>query len=147
MPPTLLILVRIEAVSRHKRDVFAESRPQPRLRVGALWHRYPQEETALRMRPRDFMREVVVQCLQHGVTPLAIDLSNQLHMLIEEAIPRNLVGHILIESGSMQVCGLFELHQLADDVLRRNDPGEPDSGRQGLRECAQIDDVAESESI
>src|SRR5207302_6262543 len=105
---------RIEAVSRNKRNVFSERGAQERLRVRPLGHGHPQEKTTLGMSPGDFGGEKLLQGMQHGIAPLAVDLANQLDMLVEEAIPGNFEGHILVEGGGMQVSRLLELNQFAD---------------------------------
>ena len=63
-------------------------------------------------------------------------------MLIQEAALAHLVGHILVEGGGVQVGGLLGHDQLADDLRRRDDPGQAQARREQLGEGAQVDDVA-----
>src|ERR1022692_676276 len=99
------------------------------------------------MSPGHLWREELFQSLQHHVAAFAINLTNQLYMLVQESIARDFVGHELREGRSVQVRALLELRQLADDVRRRDDPSQPKSGSERLRECAQVDDVADGIAI
>src|SRR5450756_762963 len=87
--------------------------------------------------------EELFQSLKHYVAAFAIDLANQLHMLVEEAIARDFVGHELSERRSVQVGALLQLRQLADDFWRSDDPPQSKPGSQRLRESAQVDGVAD----
>ena len=129
---TLVAVVGVKAIAGNEGHVFRQSRGQQRLRVTAFRHRHPQEQPALGMGPGHFAREVLVQSVEHGVAALAIDLANELDVLVEEAVAGDFIGDVLVEGGGVQVRGLLQLHQLADDVFRRDDPGQADSGRQRL---------------
>ena len=109
--------------------------------------RHPEEQAALGMSPCYFGREIFVQRMQHRIAALAINLANQFDVLVEESVARDFVGNVLTEGGSVQVGGLFQLHQFADHVFGSDDPGQTNSGRERLREGAQVDHVAESESV
>src|SRR5208283_1646409 len=91
--------------------------------------------------------EEFFQRLQHYVPPFAIDLTNQLDVLVEESIARYFVGHELGESRSVQVGTLLQLRQLGDDLGRSHDPSQTEAGREGLRECAQVNDVADGIAV
>src|SRR5450759_1503457 len=90
--------------------------------------------------------EELFQSLKHYVAAFAIDLANQLHMLVEEAIARDFVGHELREGRSVQVRALLQLRQLADDLRRSDDPSQSKPGSQRLRECTQVNDVTNAVS-
>src|SRR5215469_4260583 len=137
----------IEAVSRDKCHIFGKRCLEQSLRVSSNRHRHPQEEASLGMRPRDFVWEVLVQRLQHGIAPLAINLPNQLDVLIEEAVACNFVSYILIECGSMQISCLLQLHQLGDDIFWSHDPRQADSWRQSLGEGTEVNHIADGEGI
>src|SRR5208282_3347899 len=94
------------------------------------------------MSPGHFRREELFQSLQHYVAPFAIDLTNQLDVLVEEPIARHFVGHELSEGRSVQIGTLLQLRQLTDDLGRSDDPSQTQPGSQRLREGAQINDVA-----
>src|ERR1700690_268054 len=94
------------------------------------------------MSPGHFGREELLQSLQHDVAAFAIDLTNQLDVLVEESITRDFVGHELSEGRSVQIRALLELRQLADDVGRSDDPSQAKPRSQRLRECAEVNDVA-----
>ena len=87
-------------------------------------------------------REELFQSLEHYVATFAIDLTNQLHVLIEKSIACDFVGHELSEGRSVQVSALLQLRQLADDLRRSDDPSLAKPGSQRLRECTQVNDVA-----
>src|SRR5450759_836455 len=86
--------------------------------------------------------EELFQSLKHYVAAFAIDLANQLHMCIRDSIARDFVGHELREGRSVQVGALLQLRQLADDLRRSDDPSQSKPGSQRLRECTQVNDVA-----
>ena len=52
--------------------------------------------------------KIFVQGVQHGVTPLAINLADQLDVLVEEAITRDFVGDVLIEGRGVQIGSLLQ---------------------------------------
>src|SRR5436305_14834604 len=99
------------------------------------------------MSPGNFVRKILFQSVKHRVTPLTIDLPDQFHVLIEKAVAGNFVRDELVEGGSVKVGCLLELHELADDIFGRNHPCEANSGRQSFREGAQVNDIAQCESI
>ena len=80
---------------------------------------------------------------EHYVAAFAIDLANQLHVLVEKSIARDFVGYELSEGRSVQVGALLQLRQLADDLRRGDNPPQAKSGSQRLRECTQVNDVAD----
>src|ERR1700687_1335314 len=94
------------------------------------------------MSPSDRGREEFFQSLKHYVAAFAIDLTNQLHVFVEKSIARDFVGHELSEGRSVQVSALLQLRQLADNLRRSHDPSQSKSGGQRLRECTQVNDVA-----
>src|SRR5208282_220175 len=99
------------------------------------------------MSPGHRRGEELFQSLQHDVAAFAINLANQLHVFVEESVARDFVGHELSESRSMQVRALLELRQLADDVRRSNNPSQTKPGSQRLRECAEVNNVANRISV
>src|ERR1035437_2092274 len=94
------------------------------------------------MRPGYFRWEELLQSLNHHVTAFAIDLTNQLDVFVEESIACDFVGHELSEGRSVQVGALLQLRELVDDFRWSDDPAQTKTGSQRLRECAQVDDVA-----
>src|ERR1017187_1156508 len=99
------------------------------------------------MSPGHFRGEELFQSLKHYVAPFAIDLTNQLDVLVEESIACHFVGHELSEGRSVQVGTLLQLRQFADDLRRSDDPSQTEPGSQRLRECAQINDVADGIAV
>ena len=82
------------------------------------------------MSPGYFGREELLQRLKHHVAAFAIDLTNQLYVLVEESIACDFVGHELSEGRSVQVGALLQLRQLADDLRRGDDPSQSKPGSQ-----------------
>ncbi len=142
MPSAFDAVVRIERISRHKRNVLFERGVEYGLHVQAFGQSYPEEQTALGMSPGDGGWEEFLQRLQHHVAAFGIHLANQLYVLVEESIARHFVGHELRERRSVQVGALLQLRQLADNLRRRDDPSQPQPGSQRLRKRAQVNDVA-----
>src|SRR5208282_5667860 len=94
------------------------------------------------MGPGHCGREELLESLEHYVAALAVDLTNQLHVFVEEPIACYFVGHKLGEGRSVQVGALLQLRQLADDLWRRDDPSQTKAGSQRLGECAQVNNIA-----
>src|ERR1035437_2875599 len=94
------------------------------------------------MSPGYFRREELLQSLKHHVTAFAIDLTNQLDVFVEKSIARYFVGHELSVGRSVQVSALLQLRQLVDNLRRSDDPPQTKPGSQRLRECTQVNDVA-----
>src|SRR5579863_6380873 len=112
-----MAVVGIETVPWDEGDFFGERGAEQRLRVSSFGHRNPKEQASLGMGPGDFRRKILVESMQHGIAALAVDLADELDVLIEEAVAGNFVRYVLIERGSVQVGRLLELHQFDDHVL------------------------------
>src|ERR1019366_7261137 len=99
------------------------------------------------MRPGDCGREEFFESLKHYVAAFAVDLANQLYVLVEESIARYFVGYELGEGRSVQVGALLQLRQLADDIRRSDDPSQAKAGSQRLGERAQVNDIADGIAV
>src|ERR1039458_1712903 len=122
----------VEGIARHERYILLDCRFEKGLDVDSCGQSYPEEYAALRMSPSHFRREELFQSLKHYVAPFAINLTNQLHVFVEESIARDFVGHELSESRSVQVGTLLQLRQLTDDLRRSDDPPQTEPGSQRL---------------
>src|SRR5450631_1779770 len=132
----------IERIAGHERHILLDRSLEDRLHVQPFGQRHPEKQAALRMRPGYCGREELFESLKHYVAAFAIDLTNQLDVFVEESIAGDLVGYELREGRSVQVGTLLQLRQLADDLRGRDDPSQTKAGSQRLRECAQVNDVA-----
>src|SRR5208283_3475706 len=94
------------------------------------------------MSPGDCWREKFLQRLQHYVSAFAVDLTNQLDVLVEEAIARNFIGHELREGRGVQIGALLQLRELANHLRRSHDPSQAQPGSQRLRKCTQVNYIA-----
>ena len=56
------------------------------------------------------LRHVALQCLEHGVTPAAVDLPSRVNMLVEKTIcgVENGAGH---DPFVMDICALFDVEK------------------------------------
>ena len=99
--------------------------PQDLSGVHAFRHDTPQEHAALRMSPMHFRREHFLHHFHHHIPPLHISGADQIDMFIQEAALADLVGHVLVEGGRVQVRRLFGHNQFLNDRFRSNHPSQP----------------------
>src|ERR1019366_2813789 len=135
-------VVGVERIARHERHILLQRGLENRLDVESFGQSHPQEQSAVRMSPSYCGREEFLQSLKHHVAAFAIDLANQLDVLVEKSIACDFVGHELSKGRSVQVGTLLQLYQLADDFRRSDDPPQAEAGSQRLRECTEVNDVA-----
>src|SRR4051794_2315371 len=121
-------LAWIEAITGHEGDFLLDRRFQQSLTIRPRWQRHPEKEPAVRVRPRYFFRKKFIECLEHYVATLGINLANQLHVLIEEVVRGYFVRNHLVEGAGVQVGALLQLHQFADDFRGGDDPSQAQSG-------------------
>src|SRR5581483_1184535 len=138
-----MTIARIERISRNEGDILIKSRPEQPFAIYAFRQSHPEKQAAFGVSPRRLGREEFAERLKHDIAPLAIDAPDTAHVLVEEAVARNFVSHVLSESGRVQVSTLLQLNELADDIGRRDDPTEPDARGKSLGESAEINNVAD----
>src|SRR5690349_1068719 len=102
----------VETISRNKRHFFADCVFKEFLAVHSLRQSNPQEQSALRMSPLHIFGEEFFQSCEHDIATLAIDLADEFHVSVQQAVFRDLVCHELSEGRGMQVRSLFKLNQL-----------------------------------
>ena len=133
--------IGVEGRTRHESHADLLDRTgEQRRTIHMVRQRHPDEHAALRLCPCDAFRHISCQGVQHVIAPLPVMLARLFHLCIEMAL-RHVVNDHLVDGRAVQVGRLLDQDQLADDRVCCADPANTQTGRQGFREAAGIEDA------
>ena len=124
----------------HERDVLVERAREQVGRVDVVRQRRPDEQPALRMRPRALRAEALGERVEHDVAPAAVDLLQRVHVVLPAPAREVRRDEELRQRRRAQVGRLLADVHLLEHRPRADAPAQPHARREDLRERAEVDD-------
>jgi hypothetical protein len=111
-------------------------------RVDVVGQLRPDEQAALRRRPRRLAGQELLERGEHDVAPAPVDPAQLVEVLAPVAVLEVLDHEVLIQRRGAQVRGLLAQVQALQDRRGSGGPADPQARREDLRERARVGHVA-----
>ena len=134
------VAIRIERRSGRVRDELGDGPREHRLRVQVRGKGEPDVEAAVRVRPAQ-LGQILLERGDHRLLALTVDAAESVDLALPVRVWQIFRDDELSERTRAEHGGLVREDQLLADGVGRESPADPETGSEGLRERAEVDDA------